>query len=62
MIKFVSMCKDSCELKYRLPINKRESVVIICFKDPQTFIEFSNNIKSFDKNTDDCNSKQSPKL
>ena len=58
-IKFISTIKDSCESKYQLPKNKRESVVINYFKDPDAFMEFLEGVKSVYKNTDKYNPKKS---
>ena len=42
--------KDSHEAKYQYLINKRESVGINHFKDPKTFLEYSNDMRDVYKN------------
>ena len=42
--------KDSHEAKYQYLINKRESVGINHFKDPKTFLEYSNDMRDIYKN------------
>ena len=43
-------------------INKREKVGLDHFKDPSTFIEYSNDMQDFYKNTEDYNPNKKPKL
>ena len=47
--------KDPSELKYQYSINKRESVGINHFNDPQAFIEYSNDMHDVYKNINDYN-------
>ena len=47
--------KDPYDAKYQYLINKREGVVINHFKDPEAFIEYSNDMRNVYKITDDYN-------
>ena len=47
--------KDPYEAKYQYLINKREKVGLDHFKDPKTFMEYSNDILDACKNVEDYN-------
>ena len=47
--------KDLYKAKYQYLINVRESVGLNCFNDPETFIEYSNDIRDVYKNIDKYN-------
>ena len=53
--KIYLYAKDPYESKYQYLINKREGVGINHFKDPNAFIEYSNDINDVYKNIDDYN-------
>ena len=48
--KIYLYAKDPYEAKYQYLINKRESVGINHFKDPKTFLEYSNDMRDVYKN------------
>ena len=45
--------KDPYEAKYQHLISKREKVGIDSFNDPKVFMEYSNNMQDFYKNSED---------
>ena len=61
--KMYLYAKDPYELKYQLLINKRESVGLKHFDDPNAFIEYSNNICIYVyKNIPEYNSSKKRKV
>ena len=54
--------KDPCEAKYQYLINKREKLGLDHFKDPKTFIEYSNDMQDAYKNIEDDNPAKKRKL
>ena len=53
--KIYSYAKDPYEAKYQYLINKRESVGINRFNDPEAYIEYSNDMRDVYKNIDEYN-------
>ena len=53
--KIYSYAKDPYEAKYQYLINKRESVGINRFNDPEVYIEYSNDMRDVYKNIDEYN-------
>ena len=53
--KIYLYAKDPYEAKYQYLINKREKVGLDHFRDPEVFMEYSNNIQDVDKNIVDYN-------
>ena len=53
--KIYLFAKDLYEAKYQYLVNKRESVGINHFKDPEAFIEYSNDLHNVYKNINYCN-------
>ena len=53
--KIYLYAKDLYESKYQYLINKREGVGVNHFKDPEAFIEYSNDLHDVYKNIDDYN-------
>ena len=47
--------KDLYEAKYQFPINKRESTGLKHFNEPETFIEYSNDMQDVYKNIEEYN-------
>ena len=45
--KIYLYANDSYEAKYQFPINKRESIGLKHFNDPNAFIEYSDDIQDF---------------
>ena len=54
--------KDSYEAKYQYLTNKREKVGLYHFKDPRTFIEYSNDMQDVYKNIEDYNPGKKRKI
>ena len=54
--------KDLYEAKYQYLINKREGVGIDYFKDPKTFIEYSNDMRDVYENIDEYNPDKENKI
>ena len=54
--------KDPYEAKYQYLINKREKVALDHFKDPRTFMEYSNEMQDVYKNIEDCNPGKKRKI
>ena len=54
--------KGPYESKYQYLINKREKVGLDHFKDPRTFIEYSNDMQDIYKNIEDYNSGKKCKM
>ena len=54
--------KDPYEAKYQYLINKRESVGINHFKDPEAFIEYSNDMRNVYKNINYYNPNKENKI
>ena len=54
--------KDPYEAKYQYLINKRESVGINHFKDPEAFIEYSNDMRNVCKNINYYNPNKENKI
>ena len=53
--KIYLYAKDPCEAKYQYLINKREKVGLDHFRDPEVFMEYSNNMQDVYKNIVDYN-------
>ena len=60
--KIYLYAKGPYESKYQYLINKREGVSINHFKDPKTFIEYSNDTHDVYKNIDDYNRDKEKKI
>ena len=59
----ICLCaKDSYESKYKYLIDKRESVGINHFNDPEAFIDYSNDMHDVYKNIDDYNHDKENKI
>ena len=54
--------KDPYEAKYQYLINKREKVGLDHFKDPKTFMEYSNDMEDVYKNTENYNPEKNRKI
>ena len=54
--------KDPYESKYQFLINKKENTGLKNFEDPNTFIEYSNDMYDFYKNIDEYNSSKKSKV
>ena len=54
--------KDPYETKYQYLINKREKVGLDHFKDPRTFMEYSNDMQDVYKNIEDYNPGKKRKI
>ena len=53
--KIYLYAKDPYEAKYQYFINKHEKLGLDHFNDPKAFIEYSNDMQDFYKNTEDYN-------
>ena len=60
--KICLYAKDSYESKYKYLIDKRESVGINHFNDPEAFIDYSNDMHDVYKNIDDYNHDKENKI
>ena len=60
--KIYLYAKGPYEAKYQYFINKREKVGLDHFKDPKTFIEYSNNMKDVYKNIENYNPGKKRKI
>ena len=60
--KIYLYAKDPYEDKYQYLINKREKVGLKHFNDPNTFIEYSNDIHDVYKNIDNYNLNKGNKI
>ena len=60
--KIYIYAKDPYEAKYQYLINKREKVALDHFKDPRTFMEYSNEMQDVYKNIEDCNPGKKRKI
>ena len=54
--------KHSYETKYQFLINKRESIGVKHFHDPNAFIEYSNDMQDVCKNIDEYNADKERKI
>ena len=54
--------KNSYEVKYQLLINKRESTGLTYLNDSKAFIEYTNDMVNFHKNTEDYNPNKKRKI
>ena len=54
--------KHSYETKYQFLINKRESIGVKHFHDPNAFIEYSNDMQDVCKNIDEYNIDKERKI
>ena len=53
--KIYLYAKDPYEAKYQYLINKREKIGLYHFRDPKTFMEYSNDMKDVYKNIENYN-------
>ena len=60
--KIYLYAKDPYESKYQFLINKKENTGLKNFEDPNTFIEYSNDMYDFYKNIDEYNSSKKSKV
>ena len=60
--KIYLYARDSCEAKYQLLINVRESACIKHFKVFKAFIEYSNDVSDIYKNIEQCNANEKRKI
>ena len=60
--KICLYAKDSYESKYKYLIDKRESVGINHFNDPEAFIDYSHDMHDVYKNIDDYNHDKENKI
>ena len=60
--KIYLYAKDPYEAKYQYLINKREKVGLDHFKNPQAFIEYSNDMQDVYKNIEDYNPGKKRKM
>ena len=60
--KIYLYAKDPYEAKYRYLINKRENVGLDHFRDPKSFMEYSNDTQNVYKNIEDYNPNKKRKI
>ena len=60
--KIYLYAKDPYEAKNQYLINKREKVGLDHFNDPQSFMDYSNDMQDVYKNIEDCNPKKKRKV